>query len=220
MASLADVRCVWVSGSKETVEHVRAAGYEAVRRWSVDGVRVALRASWYVFSWYRSDVNRWLGDGAVTLNLWHGVGVKPVLRERVVNGGSAVYSAPEGSLIARAFADERRGPDWLLTTSPLMTGSLGRSFDVPPSRCIEAGYPRTDHLVERTRPPAPLLDDSLYRTLQHGHPVVGYFPTFRDWSGSLPGGAPMIDEMSAIVAAQGGTLVFKGHHLEIGRAHV
>jgi len=213
MAASADMRCVWVSGSKETVEHVRSAGYEAVRRWSVAGIRVALRASWYVFSWYPSDVNHWLSDGAVTLNLWHGVGVKPVGRERTLGTGAAVHSAPDGSLLARLFAEDRRRPDWLLTTSPMMTDSLGRSFDVPPSRCIEAGYPRTDHLVEGTRAPSPLLDDSIYRRLQQWHPVVGYFPTFRDWSASLPGGAPMIDEMSAIVAAQGGTLVFKGHHL-------
>src|SRR4051794_22414920 len=216
MAESSSMRCVWISGSKDTVARVRAAGYEAAHRWSPRGIVLAIRASWYVDSWWAADINRWLGDGATHLNLWHGVGVKPIRRGRVngtTGSGSETYSAPEGSWTARALADERRPPDWLLTTSPMITPVFAKSFGISTDRCIEFGYPRNDHLVEGRQPHKLLVDDGLYEALQRRRPVVGYFPTFRDGSASMPGGVPLINEMSDIVKAQGGTFVFKAHHL-------
>lgn len=211
MADSSGLRCVWVSGSQDVVDSVRAAGYEAVRRWSFQGIVVALRASWYVFASNRSDVNRWLSDGAIALNLWHGVGVKPIKRGRTFGEGSRATAALDGSLTARVFADERRSPDWLLTTSPMMTSIFAHAFDVPEDRCIEFGYPRNDHLIAGCQPPPLLVDQTLYDAVRRKRPVVGYFPTFREWSASLPGGAPLIAEISEIVAEQGGTFVFKAH---------
>ncbi|HZX56208.1 MAG TPA: CDP-glycerol glycerophosphotransferase family protein [Ilumatobacteraceae bacterium] len=215
MAESSSMRCVWISGSRATVARVRDAGYEAALRWSLRGILVGLRASWYVYAWYAADINRWFGDGATTLNLWHGVGIKPIGRGRAseTGGGSLAYAAPEGSWTARAFADERRPPDWLLTTSPMITPVFAKSFGISTDRCIEFGYPRNDHLVEGRKPHPLLVDDGLYEALQRRRPVVGYFPTFRDGSASLPGGVPLINEMSDIVKAQGGTFVFKAHHL-------
>jgi len=158
-----------------------------------------------------------LGDGATNLNLWHGVGVKPIGRGRgrgsETGGGSPVYSAPEGSWTARAFADERCPPDWLLTTSPMITPVFAQSFGISEDRCIEFGYPRNDHLIAGRKPHPLLVEDRLYDALDRRRPVVGYFPTFRDWSASLPGGVPLINEMSDIVKEQGGTFLFKAHHL-------
>jgi len=205
---------VWSRGSGETVARVRAAGYQAERRWSRRGILVAARAYWYVYAWYPADINRWLGDGATTLNLWHGVGVKLIARGRAseTGAGSLVYAAPEGSWTARAFADERRPPDWLLTTSPMTTPVFAKSLGLPEDRCIEFGYPRNDHLIAGRKPHPLLVDDRVYEALQTRRPVVGYFPTFRDGSGSLPGGVPLINEMSDIVGAAGGTFVFKAHY--------
>lgn len=211
MAETSDLRCVWVSPSKETGARVRSMGLEAVHRWSPDGVRVALLASWYVFSSYRSEINLWLSDGAIALNLCHGVGGKRIQRDRFVGAGSSVYRAPKGSLMAGLFADDRRPPEWQLTTSPLTTDILSRAFNVPVEQCISLGYHRNDHLVEGRRPPQALVDSALYDRIARCKTVVGYFPTFRDDSVSLPGGAPVISEMSKIIRAQGGVLVFKAH---------
>lgn len=205
------LRCVWISPSASTVERLRALGLPAERRWSRDGVRVAVRASWYVFSSYRSDINLWLSDGATAFNLWHGVGVKRVQRDRPTGDGSSVHSSPEGSVMARIFADDRRSPDWQLTTSPMLTETLSRAFDVPVERCVALGYPRNDGLFDTGAAAEALVDRSLFDAIAGRGRVVGYFPTFRDGSVSVPGGAPTIDEMAAIVRAQGGILVFKAH---------
>jgi CDP-glycerol glycerophosphotransferase (TagB/SpsB family) len=211
MARSPEPRCVWISPSAHTVERLRALGLEAYRRWSVEGIRVGLRASWYVVSSYRADINVWLSDGAVALDLWHGVGVKRIQRGRTSGPGSSVYLKPERSLTARIFADDRRPPDWLLTSSPMVTNVFSGAFDIPIDHCLELGYPRNDHLVSGLPPPAELVDPELYDAIAGSSLVVGYFPTFRDDSLSLPGGAPVVSEMSEIVHAQGGTFLFKAH---------
>jgi CDP-glycerol glycerophosphotransferase (TagB/SpsB family) len=206
----ASLRCVWISGSRATVAKVRSLGLRAEHRWRPRGIWTVLRAGWLVHGWNTADVNLWLGDGARTFNLWHGVGVKRIQRARVVGTGAAIYGAPERSFLARVFADDRHVPDLVLSTSPGMTPVLAQAFDVPTERCPELGYPRNDHLVERSRPPTALVDGALYDRLD-GRRVVGYFPTFRDDSLSIPGGAPVISRLADIVGRQDAVVVFKAH---------
>jgi CDP-glycerol glycerophosphotransferase (TagB/SpsB family) len=203
------LRCVWISGSRETVRHVRGLGLDARLRWSPGGVAAALRARWFVYGWHLADVNMWLADGATTFNLWHGVGVKRIQRARV-GAGASVFNARPGSVAARVFADDRHVPDHVLSTSPGMTPVLAQAFGVTPDRCLELGYPRNDHLVLGEPAPAALVDPAIVERLR-GRTVVGYFPTFRDDSMSIPGGAPVIGEVAEIVGAQGALLLFKAH---------
>lgn len=204
------LRCVWISGSVETIDRLRRLGFEAERRWSPKGVWIAARAGWFVYGWSTGDVNRWLSDGAKTFNLWHGVGVKRIQRMRIVGSGAAVYSAAEGSFRARAFADDRHTPDLVLSTSPSMTTVLAEAFGVARTRCLELGYPRNDHLHRFVPAPAPLADEAILAQLRD-HKVIGYFPTFRDDSVSIPGGSPMIRELGEIAGRQGARLLFKAH---------
>ncbi len=171
---------------------------------------VALRSSWYVFSSYRSDVNLWLADGARAFNLWHGVGVKRIQRGRVVGAGAAMFNEPEGSLTARVFADDRQPPDFVLSTSKGMSEVLSHAFGVSPDRCPELGYPRIDHLWAGTSPPATLVDEELHEHLRD-RAVVGYFPTVRDDSLSVPGAAPTVERLARILDAQDAVLLFKPH---------
>jgi CDP-glycerol glycerophosphotransferase (TagB/SpsB family) len=204
------LRCVWISGSSATVERVRRLGLRAERRWSPRGIWTVLRAGWLVYGWNTSDLNQWLGDGAKTFNLWHGVGVKRIQRARAVGEGAAVYAARDGSFLARVFADDRHIPDLVLSTSGGMTEVLSQAFAVPAERCVEVGYPRNDHLADGSAPPAALVDEAIVARLRATR-AVGYFPTFRDDSVSIPGGAPVVAQLADLVAAQGAVLVFKAH---------
>src|SRR5258705_492285 len=77
------------------------------------------------------------------------------------------------------FADDRRAPDWLVAPSPQMSKYFARPFDLSVERCIQFGYPRNDHLVKGSPPPACLIDTQLYERLERRPLVVGYFPTWR-----------------------------------------
>jgi len=212
MAEDRQLRCVWITGSRHVVTQLQRDGFEARRRWSVAGMIAACRAGAYVYSFAPSDINLWLSDGAVTVNLWHGLGVKRIERDRG-SPWDRMYNAPERSFTGRVFADDRRHPDWLVAPSPQMRQYFARPFDMPVDRCIEFGYPRNDHLVKATRPPATMIDAELYDRLERQPLVVGYFPTWRyDSFEALPEGSPTLDEVAAIVRRQGGVVVFKPHH--------
>lgn len=209
-AESTELRCVWISGSRRTVATVRGLGLRAELRWHPRGIWTVLRAGWLVYGWNISDVNLWLSDGAKTFNLWHGVGVKRIQRARVVGTGASVYGASRRSVVARVFADDRHVPDLVLSTSPGMTPVLAQAFGVEPSRCPELGYPRNDHLVEGRAAPEGLASTDLVRSLLDAK-VVGFFPTFRDDSLSIPGGPPVVEHLAEVVGAQGGILLFKSH---------
>jgi CDP-glycerol glycerophosphotransferase (TagB/SpsB family) len=211
MSAEPDFTCVWISGSRATVERLRAAGLHSELRWSLRGIWVAVRASWYVFTQSRADVNTLLADGAIEFNLWHGLGVKRIGRSMNHGWKQPVFTAPEGSIKARLFADDRHSPDWFLSTSPPMTAKFAAAYALAPEQCPQLGYPRVDHLLERRDAPAVLAAPGLIEAIGSRSPVVGYFPTFRDESPTIPGGPPIISEMARIVAAQGGVLVFKAH---------
>jgi CDP-glycerol glycerophosphotransferase len=112
--------------------------------------------------------------------------------------------------MARVFADDRHVPDLVLSTSPGMTPVLAQAFAVPPARCLELGYPRNDHLLDGRVGPGGLVDDRFVARLRNAK-VVGYFPTFRDDSVSIPGGAPVIEQLAEIVGRQDAVLLFKSH---------
>ena len=212
MAHDAELRCVWISGSHKVVRDLRNQGYEAHRRWSLQGIRAAVRASFYVYSFATSDINLWFVDGAVTLNLWHGLGVKRIERDRGAPW-DRMYNASNHSITGRVFADDRRSPDWLLTPSPEMVHYFAPPFNLPVDRCLQLGYPRNDHLMKGTRPPSVLLDPKTYDLLEQHPFVVGYFPTWRyDSFEALPEGAPSLDEIARAVGERGGVIVFKPHH--------
>ena len=212
MARDEQLRCVWISGSRRVVDRLRREGLDARRRWSVGGIRAAARAGVYVYSFAPSDINLWLSDGAATLNLWHGLGVKRIERDRGAPW-DRMYNAPDSSITGRVFADDRDAPDWLVAPSPEMRKYFARPFDLPIDRCLELGYPRNDHLVRRTRPPESLIDTELYDRLERQPLVVGFFPTWRyDSFEALPEGSPTLDEIAAIIGRQGGVVLFKPHH--------
>ncbi|HEY0519407.1 MAG TPA: CDP-glycerol glycerophosphotransferase family protein [Ilumatobacteraceae bacterium] len=212
MARSTDLRCVWITGSRNVVNQLRSHGYEAHRRWSLKGIAAVLRASAFVYSFAPSDINLWLSDGATTVNLWHGLGVKRIERDRGAPW-DRMYRASERSITGRVFAYDRHSPDWLVTPSSAMSEYFAAPFDLPPERCVQFGYPRNDHLVQGTAPPPVLVDPDLYERLEQHPFVVGYFPTWRyDSFEALPDGSPTLDEIARVVADQGGIVLFKPHH--------
>jgi CDP-glycerol glycerophosphotransferase (TagB/SpsB family) len=211
MAAEDRLRCVWISGSRAVTRSLRRQGYDARHRWSPKGLHAALRASIYVYSFSPEDVNLWLSDRATCVNLWHGVGVKRIERERG-EPWKRMYAASDRSITGRVFADDRRRPDWLLTTSPATTCYFLRPFDIAADRCVELGYPRDDHLIVGSPPPAALVDRTIYERLDREDFVVGYFPTWRyDSFEAVAGGAPDLEEIAHLIAAQSGVVVFKPH---------
>ena len=211
--ALEHYRRVWITPSRSVRDRLRAAGYEAETKWSPRGVRRCLSAGMYLYSAYPSDINRWLYDGAVMFNLWHGVPLKRIERDRT----NRTAEHRSDALSRRAFADEQVVPDLLLSPSAFISRRCFQSaFAVPPQRCVDAGYPRTDHFAVPLRP-SPIVEvlpsrDQWYR-LAEERLVVGYFPTWRDSPEALAGseGDAVLRRLAVEAQRRGGVVVFKPH---------
>ena len=212
-----DLDCIWITGSRDLVKRLRAAGYKAELRMSPAGLRASLRAECYVVTSYVSDVNRWAHDGARLVNLWHGIPLKTIERDIVNSPMSFMYTARSSrSPLTLALADETRVPDALLSTSSFISERCFTSaFGVPREHCLDFGYPRTDHFfASRDQPPSDVLiaQPETWARMHDANFVVGYFPTWRDDdSPFIKRSGLSIQRLAETVAARGGLLLFKPH---------
>ena len=194
---------VWISGSTTTVRRLRAHGYAAQLRWSWPGMRTCLRAGTYVYSGYRSDINRWFSSGATNVCLWHGIPIKRILRDL------------PGSQSEGAGSGQEPPPDRLLSsTSHVTRQCFVRAFGIPEDRCWEIGYPRNDHLLNSPREPHPALvepSDHLDRITDAGL-VVGMFLTWRDDRAFDVADPALVNRLARVCAEQGALLVYKAHY--------
>ena len=95
---------VWISGSADVVQRLRSHGYRAEHRWSWRGALTTLGAGTFVYSGYRSDINRWLSPGATAVCLWHGL---PIKRVESAVGGEGQRRSGLLRAVARAGREAR-----------------------------------------------------------------------------------------------------------------
>jgi CDP-glycerol glycerophosphotransferase (TagB/SpsB family) len=204
----AGLRPVWVSGSGDVVRRLRAQGYRAVTRWSPSGIWAALRASVFVYSGYRSDINRWLAPGARTVCLWHGLPIKRV--EGAVGGPGGTGTRWLRRLLQAA---REPAPDHLLTPSEFVVERFSPAFGVPRERCWQLGYPRNDHLLRDPKAPprALVADPESWSRLEQASVVVGLFLTWRDDRVDDVVDAALLAELTDCCSRAGGLLAYKAH---------
>lgn len=200
---------VWVSGSRDVVHRLRSHGHRAVTRWSPGGMWTAARAGTFVYSGYRSDVNRWLSPGARTFCLWHGLPIK-----RVEGAVGEPPGDQRGWLRRLQQVAREPAPDHLLTPSDFVAERFSPAFGVPRERCWQLGYPRNDHLLDDPdAPPGELVwHTESWNRLHEASPVVGLFLTWRDDRVDDVVDDDLLAELASCAVRAGGVLAYKAHY--------
>lgn len=206
-------RCTWITGDRAVRDHVRSLGFHSELRWSPNGVRAALGAGWFVYGAYPSDINFWLSRGATLLNLWHGIPLKAIEFDVDTGPLGRLYRSKPWSPIRLAFLDRFRRPDLVLSPSRFLTERcFSSAFRVSAERCVEFGYPRTDHLFRTTDTPRRPAPASLVDRVDAGRRIIGYFPTWRDDGRNFLGDAGFtFAAIDRHLERSGSLLVFKAH---------
>lgn len=210
-----DIEAVWITGDRALRDRLRAAGHRAELRWSPAGMRHAVRSGAHFFGHSASDVNLLLSNGAKLVNLWHGVGLKPIQHNdpRCVVSTHAKYR--HNPLTRALFLDYVVDPDIVVATSPFMREHFADQFRLPEARCPELGYPRLDASADaRLKQAVRALDEAAGAS-----PFTGefsehyiYMPTFRDTERPfLEEALPNMERFSAILAARNAVLYVKLH---------
>jgi CDP-glycerol glycerophosphotransferase (TagB/SpsB family) len=210
-----DIVPVWISGSREVVEQLRAEGYTAYMRWSWAGLVAGLRAGVYVYSSYLGDINFFTSGSAVRVNLWHGVGLKKI-EFKIKEGPLKKYFRtawwnPYRLLLPEKFAR----PDLFLSTSPMMTEHFSECFRIPATRCFEAMYPRLAlHKDQRLMKEAIKFGPygEIKEALKSFSHAWIYMPTWRDnQSGGIAKAIPKVRTLNEALIASNSALFIKSH---------
>lgn len=185
-----DVRCVWITRHREILTRLRAAGLEAYHRWSLQGIRVALRAGVYVFDYRSTGIGFPLSGGTVKVNLWHGIPLKRIERD-IQDEETPMYKGHHGSTWQRVWEFWREPQtyeryDYIVAPGSESARTLQSAFGVGDDQVLIAGYPRNDSLFDdnwtRTAASAEEREivESLERDREQGYTIIGYLPTWRD----------------------------------------
>lgn len=209
-----DVRVVWLTGSARTQRLLREHGYACELRWSAAGMVAAATARYHVVSNDASDTSLAFSGGARLLNLWHGVGIKNILRGARVGANAQLYARLwRPDVYVRSMHRFRR-PALVVSTSPTMSEHFARCFDIPLDRCPQLGYPRLDPCLDEQFRTLCLSfgDYEGLRQLCAGRTVYLYTPTLRDDDEDLLHEAlPDLTALSEALRPTDGLLLLKLH---------
>lgn len=199
-----DIRCVWLSGSAEVVQRVRAQGCEAYRLPSFRGRMALLRAGAAI----QTEGNRDLGGYRLcrtkVIQLWHGVAPK-----------RANWNDRAGSikrLYNRIFIDDHARSYWM-ASSEQNSQTLQELFGASAERIFVTGYPRNDVFCREG------ARSAVHRMLEERFPGARrliYMPTHRNFG--TEGRAFSGEEMLAVDARlreNNMVMVFKPHFHEL-----
>lgn len=210
-----DIRPIWISGSAEVIETLRARGYEAYRRWSIKGIFITLRSGVFVYSSYLGDVNFFTSGTAFRVNLWHGVGLKKI-EFKIKEGALKNFYNP--SIINKyrfILPDRFARPKLMLSTSPLMTEHFSECFRISKDKCFEGIYPRLaidQDLKLRQRVSAFGVSSEIEEMLRsYGRRII-YMPTWRDSMASgIDVAIPDYKLLNDLMVLTGSVFVIKAH---------
>jgi|GEM_PF-3218364 len=210
-------KCIWLTRSDEVLAKLRGAGFRAYRANSLGGLYYGLRARWHIFDVCVDDTHRITAQGALLLNLWHGIPLKDIRRIK----GNTVGNLGSGPL-ARFILRHRHPVErtYLVHPNRFQIPELLDTFflraenvilaNLPRNVVFEAGFRAREYWLEETMGEI----DRLKERLSPFRKVIGYFPTWRDQGQDLFLGMRTPEELRQLddfLRAHGIVLITKWH---------
>lgn len=182
-----DVKCVWLSRSREIIAVLRERGYEAHHVNSPWGLYYTLRSKVHIFDSHPYSFNYWVAGGALTLNLWHGLPFKKLFEDaRATKQHNWLYASRGLRRLWHSYFNPRhlvRG-EYVAIPGAFWTEIFSRAFRVPKQNLLIAGYMRNEVLSTTIKDSELGVDLHALETIRNlhnsGKKTVIYMPTFRD----------------------------------------
>ncbi|MEX6220430.1 CDP-glycerol glycerophosphotransferase family protein [Providencia hangzhouensis] len=73
-----NIKCYWISDDDNIIAELKNKGYHAVKRRSIKGMIIMLKAGVYFVSSYTTDICFWTSRNVFYVNLWHGLPLKKI----------------------------------------------------------------------------------------------------------------------------------------------
>lgn len=177
---------IWLTRSSSTYNQIKTIGLPVVRTNSIKGYWLMLRAGFVVYDYRPEEFASFeLTEGAVRINMWHGIPAKTWGKARSAN---CQYYKPNKSTFKERFMVDHFYGDYCVSTSAFLDRQNSLNASVRKENIIHATYPRIRVLlmsnIERVRYIERYEDDDIRCLLSELEsckeiPVI-YMPTFRD----------------------------------------
>lgn len=169
--------CIWISKNKKVVNYIRSLGYSSHYAKSVQGIWAQLRARLLIHSHsIHEDFIRVLVGGAISINTWHGVGLKKVwgarkdsLTYRTLNSPMSFKKKLTMIFLNTTFAKE----NFVISTSDRVSSYYPETFNVDNDHILTLGQARNDIFFMETN------EDNDVPDWIKKNRVITYMPTHR-----------------------------------------
>lgn len=223
-----DADVAWVTSSRRLVSELQDRGLRAYQVRSFKGIWHALTSKYWFYNSYLSDIDFSLSGGAITINLWHGVGIKCIERNLKSSYWGNIRQHPTVDYFLRHPHQYIR-PRYVLSSNDFQSEFFASSFDIPKHRCLEFGYPRnwilkateeermhfiemyeTEETVEWVERLRKNLAEKVYQK------VMIYMPTWRDSQRDLFTQSMDLHRLNEALVARKELLILKPHPMMYG----
>lgn len=212
-----DIDCVWLSVNRTTVRNIKEKGLIAYHVLSPAGIWFALRAKYWFFNAYSSDIMFCLSGGAKLVNLWHGLPLKRI--EFDIETGILADRFVKKNLKERFFHPEVfKRPDYVVSSTELFSEVFARSFRIPLERCLNLGLARNEILTWPEEKRRTFIDryesaETLDLIGQMGNfgRVFVYMPTWRDSQNDFVTAGFDFKSMEVVLSENNALLLIKPH---------
>lgn len=163
-----NITSIWLTNKVDTCEEVIKKGFSCYMKKSIKGIYFAIKAKFHFYG----DYNDYLtSQGAITINLWHGIPLKKI--EFDISTGPLKNIFDGSSKSKRLYHHIYKKPNYVLSTSSYASKNLFSSaFRINANNCLNFGYPRNDIMYGKTN-----KDKSKYASYAK---TFIYLPTWRD----------------------------------------
>lgn len=183
-AKIPNTRTVWIARDSATAKDLKSKGFPAVIKRSLEGLWLCLRAKYYVYACYPTDICFWQSRNATLINLWHGTPLKKI--EHDISSGPYKREYTFLKKLSRPWLCI--SPSFILSSSRWVCANmLSSAFRLPQERCVVLGYPRLDILYQERETVLAAADkienleyNQCLKKLSNFKRVILYLPTFRD----------------------------------------
>lgn len=182
---LTDYRHVWLTRDDKVLRRVQSLGFEAVLSNSFKGLKLLYKAGMVIYD-NRIDefATHELSEGAVRLNLWHGIPVKII---GLIHTDPPIPYEIESKFRYKYINTHIYG-DYVLATSNSLRATMSAAFQIPIERVLVSDQPR-NHTLFMTSEELDMFvnkyedqkGQELFQELKKEQRMkIIYMPTFRD----------------------------------------
>ncbi|MEB7781078.1 CDP-glycerol glycerophosphotransferase family protein [Mammaliicoccus fleurettii] len=203
-----DIKAYWMCDDVDVINMIKKMGFNAELYSSKKAEKIKESAGVFVVHQVKEHIPDKFKDEVVILNLWHGIGLKPI--ERYVESPSIKYRTYRKYI---KYNSIYRNNQLFLVTSQFMENHFSKMLNLENDQLIKSGYPSVMfNKVDFKNNTNEIIKSK--KSNKHTK-VALYAPTFRDYSmeGFFGEAISDIDLLTKSLKENNILLIFKMHYL-------